>query len=50
MPMSAADLAELLADVKRLASIIEGHKAQAESEEGRVAPAGEPPARTFRLR
>jgi len=50
VPISADDLKEVRDAIKRLDQIIAGLQAQAESEEGRRTPEGEPTAQRFRLR
>ena len=50
MPISADDLKEVREALKRLDQIVAGLQAQAESEEGRATPAGEPAPRFARLR
>lgn len=50
MPISAAELKELRDALKRVDTIAAGLQAQAEVDEGRVTPQGEPEARPFRLR
>ena len=50
VPISAQELRDVRNELKRLDQILAGLEAQAEADEGRITPAGEPTQRPYRLR